>query len=82
VGEVTALILSFLSNPTMLAIMAGIIGALGWGFKQRLTGARLEREKQAKAEQKARDIFDGVQSDVGAMSPDQVRAELAKRTRP
>lgn len=75
----TALIVSFLSNPTLLAIMAGIIGALGWGFKQRLTGARLEREKQAKAEQKARDIAEEVQSDVGAMSPDQVRAELAKR---
>lgn len=78
----TALVLSLLSNPTLLAIMAGIIGALGWGFKQRLTGARLEREKQAKAEQKARDVADEVQSDVGAMSPDQVRAELAKRTRP
>ncbi|QOF71490.1 hypothetical protein IG197_27760 [Aminobacter sp. SR38] len=78
----TALVLSLLSSPTLLAIMAGIIGALGWGFKQRLTGARLEREKQAKAEQKARDVADEVQSDVGAMSPDQVRAELAKRTRP
>lgn len=62
--------------------MAGIIGALGWGFKQRLTGARLERQKQAKADQKARDVADEVQSDVGAMSPDKVRAELAKRTRP
>ena len=78
----TALLVSFLSNPTMLAIMAGIIGALGWGFKQRLTGARLEREKQATAEQKARDVLDDVQSDVGAMSADQVRAELAKRARP
>lgn len=78
----TALVLSLLSNPTLLAIMAGIVGALGWGFKQRLTGARLEREKQAKVEQKARDVADEVQSDVGAMSPDQVRAELAKRTRP
>lgn len=78
----TALIVSLLSNPTMLAIMAGIIGALGWGFKQRVAGARLERDKQAKAEQKARDVADEVQTDVGAMSPDQVRAELAKRARP
>lgn len=75
-------ILSLVSNPTLLAIMAGIIGALGWGFKQRLTGARLEREKHSQAEAKARDIRDEVQSDVGAMSPDQVRAELAKRARP
>lgn len=74
----TALILSFLSNPTMLAIMAGIIGALGWGFKQRFTGARLEREKQAKAEQKARDIADQVDNDIGALPPDKARQELKK----
>ncbi|AWC25586.1 hypothetical protein CO731_05085 [Aminobacter sp. MSH1] len=77
----TALLLSFLSNPTLLAIMAGILGALGWGFKQRLTGARLEREKRAAEEAKARDIRDEVQNDVGAMPADQVRAELAKRAR-
>ncbi|CAI2934663.1 ABC transporter permease [Aminobacter niigataensis] len=75
----TALLLSFLSNPTLLAIMAGILGALGWGFKQRLTGARLEREKHAAEEAKARDIRDEVQNDVGAMPADQVRAELARR---
>lgn len=76
------MILSLLSNPTLLAIMAGIVATLGWGFKQRLTGARLEREKHAAQEAKARDIRDEVQSDVGAMSADQVRAELAKRERP
>lgn len=39
----------FLSNPTILAILAAIIGALGWGFNQRLAGAQAERNKQAKA---------------------------------
>lgn len=72
----TALILSFLSNPTLLAIMAGIIGALGWGFKQRLTGARLEREKHAAEEAKARDISDQVENDMHALPPDKARKEL------
>jgi uncharacterized membrane protein YgaE (UPF0421/DUF939 family) len=76
-------ILGFLlSNPTLLAIMGGVLAALVAFLKGNSRGARRERDKQAKAEQKARDIVDEVQSDVGAMSPDQVRAELAKRTRP
>lgn len=37
-----------ISNPTLLAIMAGIVCALGWGFVQRSTGARLEREKHGR----------------------------------
>lgn len=69
-----------LSNPTLVAIMGGAIVALGAFLKGNSRGARLEREKQAKAEQKARDVRDEVQSDIGAMSPDQVRAELGKRT--
>ncbi|WAX93605.1 hypothetical protein N7E70_018180 [Aminobacter sp. NyZ550] len=78
----TALVLSVLSNPTLLAIMGGLLAVLVAFLKGNSRGARLEREKQAKAEQKARDIADDVQSDVGAMSADQVRAELTKRTRP
>lgn len=78
----TALFLSFLSNPTLVAILGGLLAALVAFLKGNSRGARLERDKQAKAEQKARDVADEVQSDVGAMSPDQVRAELAKRTRP
>lgn len=42
----SALLGWFLSNPTILAILAGFIGALGWGFKQRLAGAQAERNKQ------------------------------------
>ena len=78
----TALVLSILSKPTLVAIMGGLLAALVAFMKGNSRGARLEREKQAKAEQKARDVLDDVQSDVGAMSADQVRAELAKRARP
>jgi hypothetical protein len=81
VGEVTALFLSFLSNPTLVAILGGLLAALVAFLKGKSRGASLERDKQAKAEQRAKNVADEVQSDVGAMSPDHVRAELAKRTR-
>lgn len=77
----TALILTILNSPMVLALLGGIAAALGFGIHQRRTGAKAERQKQAEAEAKARDIRDEVQSDIGAMSPDHVRAELAKRAR-
>lgn len=45
--EVTALLAFLSSNPTILAIGAAIVGALGFGFQQRLAGAKAERNKQA-----------------------------------
>ncbi|AWC25438.1 hypothetical protein CO731_04935 [Aminobacter sp. MSH1] len=75
----TALLLSFLSNPTLLAIMGGVIAALVAFLKGNSRGANKERAKHAAEEAKARDIRDEVQNDVGAMPADQVRAELAKR---
>ena len=71
-----------LSNPTLIAIMGGLLAALVAFLKGNSRGARLERDRQAKAEQKARDVRDEVQNDVGAMSRDQVRAELGKRATP
>jgi hypothetical protein len=78
----TALILSALTNPTLLAIMGGLLFGLVTFFKGNSCGAAKERAKREAEEAKARDVVDEVQSDVGAMSVDQVRAELAKRTRP
>jgi hypothetical protein len=43
----SALLAGLLANPTILAIIAGVLGALGWGFHQRLAGAKAERAKQA-----------------------------------
>lgn len=74
----SALIAFFLSNPTILAIMGGILGALGWGFHQRRAGVKAERAKQAQAEAKARDIKDQVQNDIGALPAGQAREELRK----
>ncbi|MBZ9859909.1 ABC transporter permease [Mesorhizobium sp. CA15] len=72
----SALLAWFLTNPSILAIGAGLVGALGWGFRQRLAGARAERSKQADAEAAARDAADQVDNDVGALPADAVRKEL------
>lgn len=69
----TALLLRFW--PYIVAVGAAIFGA--WKIRQ--SGVNSERAKQAAEEARARDIKDEVQNDVGAMSPDHVRAELAKR---
>jgi hypothetical protein len=65
--------------------IAGVVGVLiagaGIYIKGRLKGRNIERAKQANQEAAARDIRDQVQSDVGAMSAEQIRSELAKRTR-
>ncbi len=71
----TALLGFLLSNPAILAIGAGIIGALGWGFHQRLAGAAAERAKQTEAEAAARNVADQVQNDVGALPGAVVRKE-------
>ena len=72
-------LLTLLGNPTLLAVMAGLVAVLVAFLKGNSRGAGLEREKQARAEEQARDIRDQVQSDVGAMPAEQVRAELARR---
>ncbi|HEU4986851.1 MAG TPA: ABC transporter permease [Rhizobiaceae bacterium] len=77
----TALILSIVTNPTVLAILLAIAGAFGWGVHQRRAGAKAERAKQAQREAKARDIRDEVDNDVGAMPPDEARKELGKWSR-
>ncbi|MDX8514960.1 ABC transporter permease [Mesorhizobium captivum] len=70
-------LLSFLSgNPAILGVLASAIAALGWGFHQRLAGAKAERDRQTKAEAAARDIADQVDNDIGALPADAVKKEL------
>ena len=66
----------FFHNPTVIAIGAGVVVAIGAWVKGRLSGAKAERNKQAAEEAKARDIKDQVQNDVGALPPDKARDEL------
>jgi hypothetical protein len=72
----SALLVWLLTNPTILAIGAGFVGALCWGFRQRLAGARAELSKQADAEAAARNIADQVDNDIGALPAGAIRKEL------
>ena len=72
----SAILAFLLGNPTILAIGATIIGGLGFGFQQRLAGAKAERVRQAAAEAAAHDIADQVQNDIGALPADAARKEL------
>lgn len=73
----TALVLSLLSSPTLLAILGGVIAVVGAFIKGRLDGAKKERTKQAAERQKARTVADEVDNDIGAIPPDQARRELS-----
>lgn len=78
----TALLAWLLSNPTVLAIGAGVIAVAGAWMKGRLSGAKAERNKQAAEEAKARDIADQVDNDIGALPADKAREELKKWSKP
>lgn len=77
-GDMNTILSFFGPNGILYLLGAAIIAAMGWGFKQRLTGARLEREKQAREEAKARDVADQVDNDLGALTPIQKRENLKK----
>ena len=70
-----------ISNPSILAILAGIIGFFGYGKYKERVGAKKEAAKREAADRMVEDIADQVQSDVGSMSPEQIDAELRKRAR-
>jgi hypothetical protein len=76
----TALLSFLLGNPAISGMLASVIAALGWGFHQRLAGARAERvaerARQAAAEAAARDIADQVDNDIGALPAGTARKEL------
>ncbi|MET2825874.1 ABC transporter permease [Mesorhizobium shangrilense] len=72
----SAILAFLLGNPAILAIGAAIVGGLGFGFQQRLAGAKAERVRQAAVEAAARDIADQVQNDIGALPADAARKEL------
>ena len=72
----TALLSCLAGNPAILGVLASFIAAIGWGFHQRLAGARAERERQAKTEAAARAFADQVDNDIGALPTQAVRKEL------
>lgn len=76
--QVSALLLSLITNPTVIAIVGGILAALGFGFQQRRAGAAKERAKQAKREERARDINDEIEDAISGRSAEDNRRRLRK----
>lgn len=68
----------FFRNPTAIAAFAALIGALGWGFHQRLAGAKAERNKQATADAAAASEGQKIDDAVAGRTPDDNRGRLGK----
>ncbi|MER9912235.1 ABC transporter permease [Mesorhizobium sp. M0050] len=79
----TVLLTAFLEHvaPYALAAGAGLVALLGWGFHQRLAGAKAERNKQAAEEAKAKSDADQVDNDVGALPGGLAKERLKKWSR-
>lgn len=71
-----AILAWFLSNPTILATGAAIIGAIGLAFQQRLAGAKAERNKQAVKDATAATEGQQIDDAVAGRAPDANRKEL------
>lgn len=63
----------------ILAIVVALSGLVAWASR---SGANSVKAKQAKAEAKARDVADEVDSDVGMLPPELARKELSKWSKP
>lgn len=71
-------LLALITSPKVVAWVAAALGFLGLLFQQRRAGAKAERAKQEKKEQRARDIAEDVENDIGTIPPDRRREELGK----
>lgn len=74
-------LIGLLSNPTVIAVLAGILGVLGFGFQQRRAGAKAERAKQEEREDRARDINDEIEDAISGRSAEENRRRLGKWSR-
>jgi hypothetical protein len=63
-------------DTILYALGAALIAVIAAFLKGRADGAKLERAKQAEANDKARDIADQVDNDIGTVPPDEARKEL------
>ena len=73
-----AALLSLLNSPTILAILGGIVIAIGALFKGRIDGAAKERAKRTEERLKARTIADDIDDAVAGRAPATNREELKK----
>jgi hypothetical protein len=70
----SGLISGLLSSPWAWLALAAVAGGIYWQIRR--SGAKAERERQARERQKARDIADRVDNDVGALPPELVKKDL------
>lgn len=68
----------FFRNPTVMAIGAGVVLAIGAFVKGRLSGAKRERDKQAVADAAARTEGQKIDDAVAGRAPDANRERLGK----
>lgn len=73
-----AILAWFLSNPSILAVGAAVIGAIGLAFQQRLAGAKAERNKQAAKDATAATEGQQIDDAVAGRAPDANRKELSE----
>ncbi|RUV11587.1 MULTISPECIES: ABC transporter permease [unclassified Mesorhizobium] len=74
----SALLAWLFTNPTVLAIGAAIIGALGFGFQQRLAGAKAERNRQEADQAEAASEAQKIDDAVAGRAPGANRTELSR----
>lgn len=74
----SAIIAWVVGNPTILAIIAGVLGALGFGYQQRRAGAKAEKAKAAEKDLKARNTADDIDDAVAGRAPSENRERLGK----
>ena len=72
----SAVLAWLLSNPTIIAIIAAVVGALGYGYSQRRAGAAKEKARQAASEAKARTIADEIDDAVAGRTAEENRKRL------
>ena len=60
----------------LYTLLAAIIATFIAFMRGRVSGAKLERQKNDAAEKRAREEHDEVQNDIGVLAPDQARKEL------
>lgn len=76
-----ALLSLILSNGWIAVIGAAVIAVIGAWMKGRSTGRQAERDKQARATEKARKVGAEADSDAQARPIDETRGRLRKWTR-
>lgn len=72
------LLLSIVPGGSLTAILAAVVAALGWGFHQRLAGARKERDKQAADRLRARTEADKIDDAIAGRDANSNRDALKK----